>query len=51
MFHAKFEDHQTSGSGVDLYMFLPYKGMAIILDHVTWTICQIPMEAPDLTLL
>ena len=32
MLHAKFQDHRTSGSGVeDFFRFLPYMGMAAIL--------------------
>ena len=32
MLHAKFQDHRTSGSGVeDFLRFLPYMGMAAIL--------------------
>ena len=33
MQHAKFQDHRTSGSGEeDFLMFLPYMGLAAILD-------------------
>ena len=32
MIHAKFQDHRTSGSGVeDFLRFLPYMGMTLIL--------------------
>ena len=32
MIHAKFQDHRTSGSGVeDVLRFLPYMGMTFIL--------------------
>ena len=32
MLHAKFQDHRTSGSGVEIVLrFLPYMAMAAIL--------------------
>ena len=30
MLHAKFQGNQPSGSGVDFFKFLPYKGMVAI---------------------
>ena len=39
MLHAKFQGHQSSGSGQDFLKFLPYMGMAAMLDNVTQLIC------------
>ena len=39
MLHAKFQDHRTSGSGVESFlMFFTINGRGGHLGHVTWTI-------------
>ena len=38
MLHAKFQDHRTSGSGVDFFLFFTIYGQGGHLGHVTWTI-------------
>ena len=51
MLHVKFQDHRTSGSGVeDFLRFLPYIGMAdslsCDLDHLYKLSFPLPKEAP-----
>ena len=38
MLHARFQDHLTSGSGEDFYMFFSINGHGGHLGHVTCTI-------------
>ena len=38
MLHAKFQDHETSGSGEDFFKVFTIYGHGGHLGHVTWTI-------------